>query len=105
MKLTMAVRFNVAEGGSATPVDLEGFFDRVLEELLRLDAVEDSTISASLAKKTVTIMVTIDAPSPEGAAAIGMSAIRAAFHAAGAATPEWPLFDELSIGVGELIGA
>jgi hypothetical protein len=46
--------------------NLEGFFDRVLEELLRLDAVEDSTISASLAKKTATIMVTIDAPSPEG---------------------------------------
>lgn len=72
-----------------------------MEELLRLDAVEDSTISASLAKKTVTIMVTIDAPSAEGAAAIGMSAIRAAFHAAGAATPDWPLFDELSIGAGE----
>jgi hypothetical protein len=75
-----------------------------MEELLRLDAVEDSTISASLAK-TVTIMVTIDAPSPEGAAAIGMSAIRAAFRAAGAATPDWPLFDELSIGAGELVGA
>ncbi len=50
-------------------------------------------------------MVTIDAPSPEGTAAIGMSAIRAAFHAAGAATPDWPLFNELSIGTGELIGA
>jgi hypothetical protein len=57
-----------------------------------------------LAKKTVPIMVTIAAPSPEGAA-IGMSAIRAAFHAAGAATPDWPLFDELSIGAGELVGA
>jgi len=33
-----------------------------------------------------------------------MSAIRAAFHA-GAATPDWPLFDELSIGAGELVGA
>src|SRR6266498_645067 len=105
VKLTMAVRFNVADGSHGVHADLEGFFDRVLEELLRLDAVEDSTISASLARKTVTIMVTIDAPSPEGAAAIGMSAIRAAFHAAGAATPDWPLFDELSIGAGELIGA
>jgi hypothetical protein len=64
-----------------------------------------STISASLAKRTVTIMVTVDVPSPEGAAAIGMSAVRAALHAAGAATPDWPLFDELSIGSGELIGA
>ena len=108
MKLTMAVRFNVADDGHGAHADLEGFFDQALEELLRLDAVEDSTISASLAKKTVTIMVTIDAPSPEGAEAIGMSAIRAAFHAAGAATPDWPdwpLFDELSIGAGELIGA
>jgi len=104
-KLTMAVRFNVADDGPDAHGDLESFFDRVMEELLRLDAVEDSTISASLAKKTVTIMVTIDAPSPEGAVAIGMSAIRAAFHAAGAATPDWPLFDELSIGAGELVGA
>ena len=105
MKLTMAARFNLDDDAHGAPSDLEGFLDRVLEELLRLDAVEDSTISASLAKKTVTIMVTIDAPSPEGAAAIGMSATRAAFHAAGAATPDWPLFDELSIGAGELIGA
>jgi hypothetical protein len=105
VKLTMTVRFNVTDDGPGAPGDLEGFFDRVVEELLRLDAVEDSTISGSLAKKTVTIMVTVDAPSPEGAAAIGMSAVRAAFHAAGAATPDWPLFDELSIGTGELIGA
>jgi len=105
VKLTMAVRFSVADDGPDIPSDLESFFDRVMEELLRLDTVEDSTISASLAKRTVTIMVTIDAPSPEAAAAIGMSAIRAAFHAAGAATPDWPLFDELSIGAGELIGA
>jgi len=54
VKLTMAVRFNVADDGPDAAADLEGFFDRVLEELLRLDAVEDSTISASLAKKTVT---------------------------------------------------
>jgi hypothetical protein len=33
-----------------------------------------------------------------------MSAIRAVFHAAGAATPDRPLFDELSIGAGELLG-
>lgn len=105
MKLTMAVRFVVADNGPGAPTDLEGFFDRVLEELLRLDAVQDSTVTASLAKKTITIMLTIDAPSPEGAAAIGMSAIRAAFHAAGAATPDWPQFEGLSIGAGELIDA
>ena len=104
MKLTMTARFNIADEGPDTPGDPEGFFDRVMEELLRLDAVDDSTISASLVKKAVTIMVTIDAPSPEGAAAIDMSSTRAAFHAAGAATPDWPLFDELSIGAGELVG-
>ena len=105
MMLTMAARFSVAGDDPNATGDIEGFFDRVMEELLRLDAVEDSTISASLAKKTVTIMLTIDAPSPEGAATVGMSAIRAAFHAAGAATPDWPRFDELSIGTGELVGA
>ena len=104
MKLTMAVRFNVTEHGPGTIDDLESFLDGVLEELLRLDAVEDSTLSASLARRVVTIMVTVDAPSPEGGAAIGMTAIRTAFHAAGAATPDWPMFHDLSIGT-ELVGA
>lgn len=104
MKLTMTVRFNVTENGPSTAEDLESFLDGVIEELLRLDGIEDSTVSASLSKRIVTIMVTVDAPSPEGAAAIGMTSIRTAFHAAGAATPDWPTFHDLAIGT-DLVGA
>jgi hypothetical protein len=104
MKLTMVARFDVTRDGPGPAEDLESFLDRVLEELLRLEGVEDSTVSASLAKETVTIMVTVDTPLPELATYVGMSAIRAAFHAAGASTPDWPTFHDLSIGT-ELVGA
>jgi hypothetical protein len=111
MKLTMTARFDVANGSPEPSTgeeqesfDLESFLDQVLEELLRLEGVEDSTMSASLAEGTVTIMVTVDAPLPELATYVGMSAIRAAFHAAGASTPDWPTFHDLSIGT-ELVGA
>jgi hypothetical protein len=104
-KLTMTARFDVsADGPASTSEDLESFLDQVLEELLRLEGVEDSTMSASLANRTVTIMVTVDTSLPELATFAGMSAIRAAFHAAGASTPDWPLFHDLSIGT-ELVGA
>lgn len=104
-KLTMTARFGVTKDGPAsTSEDLESFLDQVLEELLRLEGVEDSTMTASLADRTVTIMVTVDTALPELATYVGMSAIRAAFHAAGASTPDWPTFHDLSIGT-ELVGA
>jgi hypothetical protein len=103
MKLTMAVRFDVTQDGPGPAADLERFLDAVLEELLRLEGVEDSTVSASLAQKKVTIMVTVDTPIPELATYVGMGAIRAAFHAAGASTPDWPTFHDLSLGT-ELVG-
>jgi hypothetical protein len=76
MKLTMAVRFNVADDGPDAHGDLESFFDRVMEELLRLDAAEHSTISASLAKKNSHHHGDHRRALPGGAPAIGMSAIR-----------------------------
>ena len=104
MKLTVAARFDVTHDGPGPAEDLEGFLDGVMEELLRLEGVEDSTVSASLAQEQVTIMVTVDTPTPELATFVGMSAIRAAFHAAGASTSDWPTFHDLSVGT-ELIGA
>ncbi len=98
MKLTMVAGFTVSGDGRGGVGDLERFLDRVMEELLALDSVQDSTVTASLAEGRFSVMLTVDAPFPESAAAIGMSAIRAAFHAAGAATPDWPVFHELSIG-------
>jgi hypothetical protein len=95
MKLTMVAGFSV---GEYSPEDLEHFLDRVMDELLLLYNVEDSTLSATLAQGRFSIMLTIDAALPESAAAIGMAAIRTAFHAAGAATPYWPTFHDLSVG-------
>jgi hypothetical protein len=98
MKLTMAAGFTVADDGRDDQGDLEPFLDRVMEELLTLDNVEDSTLTAALARGRFSIMLTVDADLPEQAAVIGMAAIRSAFHAAGASTPDWPTFHDLSIG-------
>jgi hypothetical protein len=67
MKLTMVAGFSVSDQSAE---DLEQFLDRVMEELLALYNVEDSTLTA----------------------------------AAGAATPDWPTFHDLSIGT-DLVGA
>lgn len=104
MKLTMVAGFTVADGGQGGPDELEQFLDRVMEELLSLEHVEDSTLTAALARGRFSIMLMVDADLPESAAAIGMAAIRSAFHAAGASTPDWPAFHDLSIGT-TLVGA
>jgi hypothetical protein len=99
MKLTMVAGFTVADHGRENQDDdLEQFLDRVMEDLLTLDNVEDSTLTAALARGRFSIMLTVDADLPEHAAVIGMAAIRSAFHAAGASTPDWPTFHDLSIG-------
>jgi hypothetical protein len=104
MKLTMVAGFDVSDESRNDAEELERFLDRVMDELLKLYGVEDSTLTASLAEGRFSIMLTVEAPYPESAAAIGMSTIRTAFHAAGASTPEWPMFHELSIEAA-LVGA
>jgi hypothetical protein len=108
MKQAMMVNFR-AEG----PADEEAFnrfLDALQDELLKLDSVIDPTLSASVANRTISIMLTVDAESPEDLVAAAMSAIRTAFHAAGAATrdwptsADWPAFSGLLIG-DELIGS
>jgi hypothetical protein len=108
MRQAMMVNFH-AEG----PADEEAFnrfLDAVQDELLELGSVTDPTLSASLTNRTISIMLTVDADSPESLVATAMGAIRTAFHAAGAATPDWPAsgnwpsFSGLLIG-DELIGS
>ncbi len=103
MKLTMVAGFSAGANGEANQENLEQFLDRVMEELLTLDNVEDPTLTATLARGRFSIMLTVEADLPENAAVVGMAAIRTAFHAAGAATPNWPTFHDLSIGT-SLVG-
>jgi hypothetical protein len=104
MKLTIVAGFIAANDGQDNQDGLEQFLDRVMEELLTLDNVKDPTLTAALARGRFSIMLTVDEDLPENAAVVGMAAIRTAFHAAGAATPSWPTFHDLSIAT-TLVGA
>jgi hypothetical protein len=78
--------FCASDDGQASQDDLEQFLDRVMEALLTLGNVEDLTLTAALAHGRFSIMLTVEEDLPENAAAVGMAAIRTAFHAAGTAT-------------------
>lgn len=65
----------------------------VMRELLQLegaDNVLDTAVSADAARREVTIELVGCGPDPIQALLNGISAMRAAIHAAGGATPGWP---------------
>jgi hypothetical protein len=103
MRQAMVVNFRT-DGGPAEEEAFNRFLDAVQDELLELESVTDPTVSASLSDGTLSIMLTVDAETPEALVKTGMGAIRTAFHAAGAATPDWPTSDEWLAFSGLLVG-
>lgn len=86
--------FSVALRGVITAAggkqdDVEAHLDSVMEELLQLGA-EDPSIEAALADGSVSILVTVSAINPLQAVTQASGFIRAAIHAAGGSTPDWP---------------
>jgi hypothetical protein len=77
--------------------DLERALDRVMDELVRLNAV-DPSISATIDEGQVEISVVVDADAPDAAVVVGASTVRTALHAAEWHTPTWPAFSPLSVG-------
>ncbi len=77
--------------------DLERALDRVMDELVRLNAA-DPSISATIDEGEVEISVVVDAVSPDAAVAAGASVVRTALHAAEWHTPTWPAFSPRSVG-------
>ena len=77
--------------------DLERALDRVMDELVRLNAA-DPSISATIDDAQVEIAVVVDADSPDAAVAAGASMVRTALHAAEWHTPTWPAFSPWSVG-------
>lgn len=72
--------------------DVESHLDEVMTELLRLDA-EDCSIDTDLGAHRVTLAVAVEAGNPLEAVDQASGFIRAAIHAAGGATPDWPSAD------------
>ncbi len=75
----------------ATNEQFDEFIFGAMDELLELDVV-DPDLTTSLTKRVALISAGVQAEDFEDAAPVFLSALRAALHAAGAHTPEWPVF-------------
>lgn len=73
--------------------DLGDAVEPVVEQLVGLDESNaqllDFGVGSDATNRTVDIEVTVEAPTPEEAVAVGASCVRSAIHATGAATPGW----------------
>lgn len=73
--------------------DLGDNIDLVVEQLAKLDACNDALLDFSAESDatddTAEFAVTVDASGLEEALSTGLSCIRSAIHATGAATPDW----------------
>jgi hypothetical protein len=91
--------------------DVESHLDQVMTELLELQA-EDPSIDVALDERRVSLAVAVEASNPLEAIDRASSFIRAAIHAAGGATPDWPTADDgawsirlIGVRSGELVAA
>lgn len=80
------------DGSLLDPAELDALLDVVMDEMDKLDGVEDPDIDAALATGRVSFSVDVSGqPTEQGQQAFlqGLTAIRAALHAAMIATPGW----------------
>lgn len=68
---------------------IESHLDEVLDELLRLEAI-DPSVDLDLTEHEVTLSVLVEKPNPIDATNAASVLIRTAIHAANGSTPDWP---------------
>lgn len=93
MNINCTWRFTiVADDVAEVPAEV----DRIMQHLLELEdgQLHDAAIGLDLATMSVEISIAVHAESPDQGIVTAMSAIRAAVHAAGGSTPDWPMADE-----------
>ncbi|GEM_PF-1979605 len=94
MNLTVKSEFTLTTHGHSNE-DLPGHVDAVMRELIALeecdDSLTDSAVGLDIGSMTVEISVSIQNPSSyDQALSRAVGTIRAAIHAAGGFTPDWP---------------
>lgn len=86
--------FSVASGTQVSDDVLVKHVGEVMAELISLEEagsqISDAALSLDTAERTVLVELTATGPTYPDAAAVGLSAIRAAIHAAGGHTGSWP---------------
>lgn len=95
--LVMDAEFTyVGESGGNTDEEFDQFTDRVLAALVDLEDVDsglsDPDITATLAKREMSINMLVEADSEADALRIFSANVRTALHVAGCGTPNWPTF-------------
>nr|WP_221442460.1 hypothetical protein [Nocardiopsis algeriensis] len=82
--------------GLATDEDFDDFVDRFLDELDNLvesdPGIVDPDVAGSLAQRTITVTMGVEAGTVEDGARLFFANVRCALHAAESATPNWPTF-------------
>jgi hypothetical protein len=75
----------------------DGFSDRVLDELVKLEMVDTGIvgpdITASLTDRSMSILLGITATTLEDARRLFMANVRCALHAAECGTADWPSYE------------
>ena len=84
-RYSVRIALHIACDGEAT---LDAFTDRFMDELVAIN--EGADMGGSLTTGLFDVWVTEDAESPTEAVVRGAGTVRAAAHAAGGATHEWP---------------
>jgi len=72
--------------------ELDNLLDRVMEELLRIDA-RDPSLEIDFSTAVVRVAISVGAANPLDATIEASTSIRCAIHAAGGGTPDWPAVD------------
>jgi hypothetical protein len=80
----------VVEGERDLFVGADAVTDALVDQEKCTLELLDSAVSADRGARTVEIEVTVRAASENEAIAVGHAAVRAAIHAAGGSTPDWP---------------
>ena len=98
--LIMDLRF-VCTGPDDTDEAFDAFTDRVVDELLKLEAFKDTgivgpDITASLASRSMSILMGIEASTRKDARSLYLANVRCALHAAECNTADWPNYEPAS---------
>jgi hypothetical protein len=87
------VRYLTIQHGRCRTEPMERLVDRLMEELLKIEAgdpaITDSDLAVDLSECIVEVQMIVDAPDQAQAMVKALAALRSAIHAVGVSTPGW----------------
>ncbi|TDC69721.1 hypothetical protein E1200_07680 [Actinomadura sp. GC306] len=101
-QLSLEFQLDLAPG--TQPGDVHAHGERVMQELLHLEACNedftDSAVATNAETNTITVeLLILNTADPTTALHRALALIRTAAHAVGAATPHWPTVSEMPVQV------